>query len=78
MKAIQITVDDALLARLDADAEVQRVGRSAVFRKAVDEYLRRRRKQAVASAYERAYGTGDGLGAEWTGWEEEGAWPAES
>ena len=75
MKAIQITVDDGLLARLDADPEVKRAGRSAVFRRAVEEYLRRRRKRDVAGAYERAYKAGSGLGAEWTGWEEEGAWP---
>ena len=75
MKAIQITVDDGLLARLDADAEVKRSGRSAVFRRAVEEYLRRRRKRDVARAYEKAYQAGSSLGAEWTGWEEEGVWP---
>lgn len=75
MKAIQITVDDGLLSRLDADPEVKRAGRSAVFRRAVEDYLRRRRKVAVAEAYQSAYGTRPGLGEEWAGWEEEGAWP---
>jgi predicted transcriptional regulator len=74
MKAIQITVDDALLARLDADAEVRREGRSAVFRRAVDEYLRRRRKRAIAQQYADAYG-GTGFGPEFDGWEDEGQWP---
>ena len=50
MKAIQITLDDALLARLDADEEVQRDGRSAVLRRAADEYLRRRRKRSIAES----------------------------
>jgi len=75
MRAIQITVDDGLLARLDSDPEVKRTGRSAFFRRAVEEYLRRRRRQAVAKAYEAAYKPHAGLGAEWTGWEAEGQWP---
>ena len=75
MKAIQITLDDDLLARLDADDEVRRDGRSAVLRRAADEYLRRRRKQAIADQYATAYGADPGLGAEFTDWEDEGVWP---
>jgi metal-responsive CopG/Arc/MetJ family transcriptional regulator len=77
MKAIQITVDDRLLARLDRDPEVRRSGRSAVFRRAVEAYLRDRRKKDIAAAYRQAYGTERGLGAEWEGWTEEGVWPEE-
>ncbi len=76
MKAIQVTMDDDLLARLDADDEVRRDGRSAVLRRAADEYLRKRRRRAIADQYARAYGRGAGLGAEFNGWEDEGAWPA--
>jgi metal-responsive CopG/Arc/MetJ family transcriptional regulator len=75
MKAIQVTLDEALLARLDADEEVQRDGRSAVLRRAADEYLRRRRKRTIAEQYARAYGANPNLGAEFSGWEDEGAWP---
>ena len=75
MKAIQITVDDGLLARLDADPEVKRLGRSAVFRHAVDAYLRQRRKRALADAYRQAYGKGDGPRRELEGWADEGIWP---
>jgi metal-responsive CopG/Arc/MetJ family transcriptional regulator len=75
MKAIQITLDEALLERLDADAEVRRDGRSAVLRRAADEYLRRRRKRSIAEQYAIAYGADAGLGDEFTGWEDEGAWP---
>ncbi len=75
MKAIQITLDEDLLARLDADEEVRRDGRSAVFRRAAAEYLRERRKRAIADQYARAYRQKPGLGAEFSGWEEEGAWP---
>jgi len=74
MKAIQVTLDDALLARLDADEEVRRDGRSAVLRRAADQYLRNRRKRVVAEQYAKAYG-GAGLGPEFSGWDDEGAWP---
>jgi metal-responsive CopG/Arc/MetJ family transcriptional regulator len=77
MKAIQVTLDEALLARLDQDDEVQRDGRSAVLRRAADLYLRQRHAREVAAAYRRAYGDRPGLGAEFEGWEREGAWPAE-
>ncbi|MGH9256886.1 MAG: ribbon-helix-helix protein, CopG family [Vicinamibacterales bacterium] len=75
MKAIQITVDDRLLARLDADPEVKRLGRSAVFRRAVEAYLSRRRKSTIADAYRRAYGASPGPGDELEGWAGEGVWP---
>jgi metal-responsive CopG/Arc/MetJ family transcriptional regulator len=75
MKAIQVTLDEALLARLDADEEVRRDGRSAVLRRAADEYLRKRRKRSIADQYARAYGATSDLGAELDGWEDEGAWP---
>jgi metal-responsive CopG/Arc/MetJ family transcriptional regulator len=77
MKAIQVTLDEALLARLDADDEVQRDGRSAVIRRATDEYLQRRRKRAIADQYARAYGANPDLGHDFSGWEDEGAWPEE-
>jgi metal-responsive CopG/Arc/MetJ family transcriptional regulator len=75
MKAIQITVDERLLARLDRDPEVKRSGRSAVFRRAVEAYLRARRKREIAEAYRRGYAKDRGLGPEWEGWAEEGVWP---
>ena len=75
MKAIQITVDDKLLARLDADPEVKRLGRSAVFRQAVDAYLRQRRKRAIGDAYRQAYGKREGSRLELEGWADEAVWP---
>ena len=77
MKAIQVTLDDALLARLDRDEEVKRDGRSAVLRRAADLYLRQRKAREVAAAYRRAYGDGRGLGTEFDGWEREATWPVE-
>ena len=75
MKSIQITVDEGLLARLDADEEVRRDGRSAVIRRAADEYLRQRRRRAIAEQYARAYGADGRLDEAFSGWEQEGAWP---
>ena len=76
MKAIQITIDDALLERLDADPEVKELGRSAVFRRAVDAYLRQRRRSDTADAYRRAYGGEVQVAEELGGWSDEGVWPA--
>jgi hypothetical protein len=77
MKAIQITFDEKLLRELDATEEVRRDGRSAVFRRAVAEYLQRKRRYSIAERYERAYGDGGGLGDEFGGWEDQGQWPNE-
>ena len=77
MVAIQITVDRDLLSALDADEQVQRLGRSAVFRGLAREYLRRRRERRIAEDYRRAYGGDGGDDPEWTGWEDEAAWPEE-
>ena len=56
MRAIQITCDERLLAKLDSDEEVKREGRSAVIRRAVADYLRKKRRATIADAYRRAYG----------------------
>ena len=72
MKAIQITFDESLLEELDATEEVHRHGRSAVFRRAIAEYLGRKRRYAIAERYKTAYGGGDGLGAEFEGWTDQG------
>ena len=74
MKAIQITVDERLLARLDADPEVKKSGRSAVFRRAVEVYLRERRKQRIVDAYRKGYARGSAVEDEFGGWPEEGVW----
>ncbi len=69
MKAVQVMFDEELLARLDADREVQRVGRSAVLRRAAAAFLENRRRKAIAEQYRRAYAGGEGLGEEFEGWE---------
>jgi metal-responsive CopG/Arc/MetJ family transcriptional regulator len=75
MKPIQIMFDEQLLARLDSTSEVKKKGRSAVLRRAVEEYLRRRRRYSISESYKKAYGDSSGLGEEYAGWEEQGEWP---
>ena len=77
MKPVQLLIDEPLLAELDADEEVRRDGRSAVLRRAIREYLKRRRRQAIARQYREAYADGKGLGDEFEGWEKQGEWPPE-
>jgi metal-responsive CopG/Arc/MetJ family transcriptional regulator len=77
MKTIQITMDEQLLSRLDEDEETLRDGRSTVIRRAVAEYLKRRRRAAIAEGYRKAYGKGEGPGSEFEGWAHEGTWPRE-
>lgn len=75
MKPIQIMMDESLLQSLDEDEEVRKEGRSAVLRRAVAEYLERRRARRIAAQYQAGYKENPGLGEEWDGWEEEGQWP---
>jgi metal-responsive CopG/Arc/MetJ family transcriptional regulator len=77
MKAIQVSFDEGLLDRLDADPEVKKVGRSEVMRRAVAVYLRQRRSDAIRDAYVRAYGDRKRLDDDLAGWSEVGSWPAE-
>ena len=78
MKPIQIMMDEKLLSELDADNEVLRMGRSAVFRKMVTEYLDYHHRLTIASMYHKAYGKNfEGLGEEFNDWEDEGQWPRE-
>ena len=76
MKPIQVLIDQPLLRQLDADPEVKQLGRSEVLRRAAVAYLRRSRARRIAEAYAKAYGRGLGLGDDWAGWQDEGAWPA--
>lgn len=77
MKAIQVSFDEKLLARLDADPDTKSLGRSAVMRRAVELYLRQKNDRAVADAYRRAYAKDRGRDAELEVWESEAVWPEE-
>jgi len=76
MKAIQITFDERLLETLDRDEEVQRNGRSAVIRRAVTDYLRKKHREAIAEAYQRGYSKHP-TDSDLDGWADQGTWPGE-
>lgn len=75
MKAIQVMFDENLLQELDGELEVKKKGRSAVLRQLVAEYLERRRESAIDARYREGYASGEGLGEDFEGWEDEAAWP---
>ncbi|HVT45182.1 MAG TPA: ribbon-helix-helix protein, CopG family [Thermoanaerobaculia bacterium] len=75
MKAIQITIDEDLLREVNASEEVRREGRSALFRRAAVEYLRKKRESEIARRYAHGYQGRPGLGAGYEHWEEQGEWP---
>lgn len=53
---IQITFDEALLARLDAHPEVRKRGRSAVLREAAGAYLAQKAAKDIDRQYAEGYG----------------------
>ena len=67
--------DETLLARLDASEDVRRDGRSAVLRRAAEQFLHRREQEVIDERYRTAYEGVDVLGAEFADWEHQGAWP---
>ena len=72
MKAIQITVDDGLLERLDSCEEVRARGRSAVFRQAVADYLAKQEAEEIVRAYKAGYSAAPP--DEFDDWAEEAVW----
>ncbi len=77
-KAVQISIDEQLLQRIDLDPEVVAAGRSAFIRNAVEHYLRERarrmRDEQITSAY-RAQG--DAMQSEIAELLEDQLWPNE-
>ena len=55
MKAIQITIDEQLLERLDSYPDAGHRGRSAIIREAVADYLAKKEAEEIDRAYERGY-----------------------
>ncbi|GAG44471.1 unnamed protein product [marine sediment metagenome] len=71
-------MDEKLFDELDADEEIRRLGRSAVFRRMAAEYIEHHRRRTILSMYRQTYGKdSEGLGKEFNGWENEGRWPSE-
>jgi metal-responsive CopG/Arc/MetJ family transcriptional regulator len=78
MKPVQVLLDEPLLEALDRSPEVKADGRSAVVRRVLDDWLAARKEARIDAASRRGYGKEPGVGKDWQGWEEQGAWPDES
>lgn len=74
MKPVQVLFDEELLAELDADEQVQKVGRSRVLRQLAASYLKRRLEAHLDARYAAGYGESSGVSEELQGWDEEGVW----
>jgi metal-responsive CopG/Arc/MetJ family transcriptional regulator len=75
-KPVQVSIDLALLRRIDADPETRENGRSAFIRSAVSSYLRDKRRREIDAAIGTAYaGAADGMRAEVSGLLDAQAWP---
>jgi len=55
MKAVQFTIDDDLLRRIDSHPATKKMGRSAFLRAAAIDYLRRQRSKDIGEAYRQGY-----------------------
>jgi metal-responsive CopG/Arc/MetJ family transcriptional regulator len=59
---VQVSIEKALLKRIDMDPETKKRGRSAFIRSAVELYLKAKERRDIDRAIQRAYcGKGDAL-----------------
>jgi metal-responsive CopG/Arc/MetJ family transcriptional regulator len=56
MRAIQFTIDDELLQRIDRHPATKQQGRSAFLRAAARQFLRQHRAEEIQEAYRSGYG----------------------
>ena len=77
MKAIQVTFDEALLARLDRHALVRERSRSAVLREAASAFLKRKEAEEIDRKYREGYADACGLHRELGEWAAQAVWPEE-
>lgn len=75
MKAIQVTFDEDLLAKLDELSEVRERGRSAVLRQAAADYLARKTAEEIDRQIEEGYRRFPAHeDPDLAGWTDEGVW----
>lgn len=75
MRAIQITMDEGLLQRLDDDEHARDVGRSALIRELLARYLAEQEERRIVEAYRRGYGAAPVATDEFSVEEERDPWP---
>ena len=77
-KPVQISLDTALLDRIDQDPETQAEGRSAFVRKAIERYLAAKERRQIDARIVAAYGgTSDALLTEAADLMAAQTWPAD-
>lgn len=77
MRAVQFTIDDELLRRIDNHPATKKRGRSAFLREAAAEFLRRQRSKDIRDAYRAGYGRFPPSADEFFVVPEAQAWPDE-
>lgn len=77
MRAVQFTIDEALLRRIDSHPATKKAGRSAFLRAAAMEYLGRQRAKDIREAYRQGYGKRPPAADEFFVAPEAQAWPDE-
>ncbi|HET6282780.1 MAG TPA: ribbon-helix-helix protein, CopG family [Polyangia bacterium] len=77
MKAVQFTIDDELLRRIDNHPATKKRGRSAFLRAAASDYLRRQRAKDIREAYRQGYAKSPPTDDEFFVAPEAQAWPDE-
>jgi metal-responsive CopG/Arc/MetJ family transcriptional regulator len=75
-KAVQISIDEELLRRVDAEPETRERGRSAFVRSAIESYLRTKRRRKIDRAISAAFASqADAMLDEVKGLLDAQAWP---
>jgi predicted transcriptional regulator len=75
-KAVQISLDNDLLKRIDQDPEARSLGRSAFLRLAVEHYFATKQREGIDEALRRGYAGDPGQAAdEIDGFIKSQAWP---
>jgi metal-responsive CopG/Arc/MetJ family transcriptional regulator len=75
-RAVQVSIDEDMLGRIDRDPEAKRDGRSSFLRSAVATYLELKRRRGIDDDFRRAYsGKARELAAEVDDLIDAQAWP---
>ena len=77
METIQIVIDTKLRQAADRAAKRKKVNRSALFRDALREHLKRLRTESLEERERRGYEAHPDSEEDWVVWEREAAWPKE-
>jgi metal-responsive CopG/Arc/MetJ family transcriptional regulator len=77
METIQIVIDSKLRQAADRAAKRHKVNRSALFRDALREHLKRLRAETLEERERRGYAAHPDAEDDWAVWEREAVWPKE-